>query len=219
MIRFILPLGLLSVVCGATHPIDRYIILNGYFISVEYPVTPGVLENATREASKEYFDILSEEENTFAQINEKLQAWAKKHNLEKEYREGEDALKKSTEERNKQVLAMISNLSAVTSEYDEINENVNLTTIERRNKIRELMQKDPNVSSLITYGRLLDYSVDMLWSKLSAVYNEYVGTEEDVNLTLTEKRNKIRELVQKYPKELTLIHRARRLATPWSLTG
>ncbi|KHJ90283.1 hypothetical protein OESDEN_09874 [Oesophagostomum dentatum] len=170
MIWFILATGLVSVVCEEWPKTFEFPIYSplterhqkSWPIGTTRHVTiypagtdQDLFKKATSEAKKEYLSILNEQNNTVAQEKERIQAWAKKHNLEKEFKESEEAMDKSRAEGKKDVLALISNLSAVNSEYVKIEEDMSLTRSEIKQKIRDLWQKYPKELKLILYARSL----------------------------------------------------------------
>ncbi|KHJ82270.1 hypothetical protein OESDEN_18038 [Oesophagostomum dentatum] len=150
MIKLIFALGFVCVLCDARRSIDP-----GFVKSRYETYLPEFLKKASPEARKEYYNIRTQPNNTIAQEKEKILAWAKKNKVEDEYKKREDAFKKFDEERNKNVLALISKLSSANSEYVKITENLQQTRSERFRKLREFMKKYPKEYRLITDLRAL----------------------------------------------------------------
>ncbi|KHJ86060.1 hypothetical protein OESDEN_14201 [Oesophagostomum dentatum] len=150
MIKLIFALTFVCVLCGAERSIDP-----GFVKSRYESFLPEFLKKASLEARKEYYNILKQPNNTIAQEKEKILAWAKKNKVEDEYKKREDGLKKLEEERNKNVLALISKLPNANSEYVKIIDNLQQTRSERLRKLREFMKKHIKEYRVVTYMRAL----------------------------------------------------------------
>ncbi|RCN41474.1 hypothetical protein ANCCAN_12583 [Ancylostoma caninum] len=106
---------------------------------------PPFLKNMTREAKREYHDILRKRNETIATQKQQVLAWAKNHGIEAQVREFDAELNQLKAQQRENVTALLAELPQAYQRLNEIKDNENQTPIQ----LKEALDKFQNSNKMV----------------------------------------------------------------------
>ncbi|ETN81762.1 hypothetical protein RB195_001667 [Necator americanus] len=112
---------------------------------------PPYLRNVTEEARREYFDIVSNMNTTFAKQKEEILAWGEKYGVLTQVEEFNANMTYMKDEMKKNVTELISKLPEALQNFSALMENENQTPIQLHEAIGKLNAEDPKLYNVLKF--------------------------------------------------------------------